>query len=87
MAGTASEDPFVVCWRDLDDITATEELDRLTEWVGWFTSRYRLDHKLVPPCWHHHGALTEELSALRSSGRPATWTTPLRPTLSRSIAT
>jgi hypothetical protein len=66
MPGTAIDDPFVVCWRDLDDATTTEELDRLMDWVEWFTTRYRLDHKVVPPCWHQHGAITEELSALRT---------------------
>ncbi|MEU4295330.1 hypothetical protein AB0E63_44525 [Kribbella sp. NPDC026596] len=62
----ATDDPFIICWRDLDATTATEELDRLRIWVDWLTRRYNIDHKLVPPCWPHHGALVEELSALRT---------------------
>ncbi|GAB2647010.1 hypothetical protein GCM10009743_23220 [Kribbella swartbergensis] len=63
---TVGTDPFVVCWRDLDAPSTREELERLTEWVNWATHRYNLDHKVVPPCWSEHGALTEELSALRT---------------------
>ncbi len=63
---TASTDPFVVCWRDLEVTDAREELERLTDWVTWTIHRYRLDHKVIPPCWPEHGALTEELSALRT---------------------
>ncbi|NUR97926.1 MAG: hypothetical protein HOV67_22055 [Kribbellaceae bacterium] len=62
----ATDDPFIICWRDLDTATTAEELDRLTTWVEWLTARYNVDHKLIPPCWHHHGALVEELSALRT---------------------
>jgi hypothetical protein len=63
---TASTDPYVVCWRDLDNTGIDEELERLTEWVNWAIHRYGLDHKVIPPCWPEHGALTEELSALRT---------------------
>lgn len=59
-------DPFVICWRDLDPATLAEELRRLTSWVYWLIQRYNLDHKLIPPCWSQHGALVEELSALRT---------------------
>ena len=59
-------DPYVVCWRDLDSTSTTEELERLAEWVTWATTRYNLDHKVIPPCWPHHGAVVEELSALRT---------------------
>ncbi|TCN28603.1 hypothetical protein EV644_14517 [Kribbella orskensis] len=62
----ALSDPQVICWRDLDPKTATDELDRLATWLDWFVDRYYLDHKTVPPCWHAHGALVEELSALRT---------------------
>ncbi len=63
---TAAADPYVVRWRDLDPETATEELERLTEWVTWASGRYNLDHKVIPPCWPAHGAVVEELSALRT---------------------
>jgi hypothetical protein len=59
-------DPYVVCWRDLDPTSTTEELERLADWVTWAATRYNLDHKVIPPCWPHHGAIVEELSALRT---------------------
>jgi hypothetical protein len=59
-------DPYVVCWRDLDPTEMRDELKRLTSWVNWAIDRYRLDHKVIPPCWPDHGALVEELSALRT---------------------
>lgn len=58
--------PPVVCWRDLDDTDTQRELADLAEWVTWVVTRYSLDHRTVPPCWARHGALVEELSALRS---------------------
>lgn len=63
---TTGTDPYVVCWRDLDNAGIHEELERLTEWVNWAIHRYNLDHKTIPPCWPEHGALVEELSALRT---------------------
>jgi hypothetical protein len=66
LALTAGTDPYVVSWRDLDVTSTREEHLRLTEWVDWVIDRYRLDHKVIPPCWPEHGALTEELSALRT---------------------
>jgi hypothetical protein len=60
------DDPYVVCWRDLDAKTTRHELDRLNGWVTWLVKRYCIDHKTIPPCWARHGALTEELSALRT---------------------
>jgi hypothetical protein len=61
-----TNDPYVVCWRNLDATDLSDEVDRLTTWVDWATERYRLDHKVIPPCWSNHGALVEELSALRT---------------------
>lgn len=66
LAFTPPTDPYVVCWRDLDPASTSEELEHLGEWVSWATTRYNLDHKVIPPCWHHHGAIVEELSALRT---------------------
>jgi hypothetical protein len=34
----------------------------LVEWVSWLVGRYELD---IVPCWPRHGALVEELDALR----------------------
>ncbi|TDO30213.1 hypothetical protein EV643_13912 [Kribbella sp. VKM Ac-2527] len=59
-------DPLVVRWKDLDPDATTEELERLRNWVDWLHTRYRLDHKVFPPCWSEHGSLVEELSALRT---------------------
>jgi hypothetical protein len=69
--GFPPTDPTIVCWRDLDAADAESELERLDGWVIWITERYGLDHKVIPPCWGHHGAIVEELSALRTSGNPA----------------
>jgi hypothetical protein len=64
--GLPPSDPFVVRWRDVDTFTAAEELERLAEWISWIAARYDLDHKVIPACWAKHGALVEELSALRT---------------------
>jgi hypothetical protein len=63
---TVAPDPYVICWRDLDATSTAEELERLATWVAWAITRYNLDHKVIPPCWPHHGAILEELSALRT---------------------
>jgi hypothetical protein len=52
-------------WRAVSAGVAAEEWADLREWVGWFKDRYRLDHRLVPPCWYLHGALVDLLTALR----------------------
>lgn len=65
-AGSDVTEPYVVTWRDLDEAVAAAEIDRLGQWVRWICVRYCLDHKTIPPCWSDHGALTEELSALRT---------------------
>jgi hypothetical protein len=66
LAGGALDDPSIICWRDLDPSTAAEELGHLTDWITWIIQRYRLDHKVIPPCWAEHGCLVEELSALHT---------------------
>jgi hypothetical protein len=58
--------PRVVCWPRLNVDDAEAELHQLGEWIGWLVARYSLDHRTIPPCWQHHGAIIEELSALRS---------------------
>jgi hypothetical protein len=62
----AEDEPEIIRWRDLDTATSTAEVTRLADWVDWLTTRYNLDHRLIPPCWPEHGALVEELSALRT---------------------
>lgn len=55
-----------VCWQSLSDKECEENLRVLKDWTLQLTRRYALDHRVVPPCWPEHGALLEELSALRT---------------------
>lgn len=54
-----------VCWATLTDIETEDALEELADWVNLTVERYALDHRTIPPCWDEHGALVEELSALR----------------------
>jgi len=56
-----------VCWATLTDQEMQEEHQALADWIAWLVDRYTLDHRTVPPCWDQHGALVEELSALRTA--------------------
>jgi hypothetical protein len=56
-----------VCWAALTDAETEEEHEALADWIAWLNDRYTLDHRTIPPCWHQHGALIEELSALRTA--------------------
>ena len=60
-----------VCWATLDSDTASAALRTLSVWVRWVARRYALDHRTLPPCWHQHGALIEELSALHTGWQSA----------------
>jgi hypothetical protein len=57
----------VINWRTLDDADAPEIWTDLRDWVIWFTHRYNLASRKIPPCWFKHGALVEELSALHTA--------------------
>lgn len=73
-----------VNWAVLDAQQAAEQWGLLVEWTDWLRDRYQL-HEAIPACWYAHGAMVEELSALRSAwvgayldpqaapGDPATW--------------
>ncbi len=73
-----------VNWASLDSQQAAEQWALLIGWTDWLRDRYML-HAQIPACWYAHGALVEELSALRSAwigayldphaaaGDPATW--------------
>jgi hypothetical protein len=73
-----------VNWATLDAQQAAEQWALLIGWTDWLRDRYQL-HEQIPACWFTHGALIEELSALRSAwvgayldpqaaaGDPATW--------------
>ena len=56
-----------VCWPWLNALGGHSALDELTVWVDWARERYALATTEVPPCWERHGALVEELSALRTA--------------------
>jgi hypothetical protein len=56
-----------VCWAALTDAETEEEHEALADWIAWLNDRYTLDHRTIPPCWNQHGALIEELSALRTA--------------------
>lgn len=53
-----------ICWVALTDTQTAKAIASLEDWVTVIVYRYGLDHRTVPPCWQHHGALVEELSAL-----------------------
>lgn len=60
--------PTPVCWAVLSaGKEMNEQLGHLTDWVNWLVDRYALDHRTVPPCRDQHGAVLEELSALRTA--------------------
>lgn len=56
-----------VRWDTLTADAAQRELARLATWVAQLVERYDLDARTVPACWRGHGALVEELSALRTA--------------------
>jgi len=56
-----------LCWANLDGTETADAIEELDDWVAWVVDRYTLDHRTIPPCWDRHGALIEELSALRTA--------------------
>jgi hypothetical protein len=59
--------PIPICWPMLGEAERTAHAQELVDWVDWVFDRYALDHRTIPPCWSQHGALLEELSALRTA--------------------
>ena len=57
----------VINWRTLEDEDAPQVWSDLRSWVIWFTHRYNIAARKIPPCWYKHGALVEELSALHTA--------------------
>jgi hypothetical protein len=84
----------VHAWHALTRREAAGAWTTLTTWVDWLTDRYQLTDTL-PGCWYRHGALIEELDALRAawtnayltakppSAEAATWHQHLARTLAR----
>lgn len=63
--------PEPICWPALPPAKERAVTAELAAWVSWLTHRYDLDRRTIPECWSQHGALVEELSALRSSWQVA----------------
>lgn len=63
--GLLSRSTGPVNWRTLPATDAAEHWASLREWVDWFRHEFAYDHRVVPPCWYRHPALTSTLSALR----------------------
>ena len=57
--------PTPVVWSAFTEAEQETLLEDLELWVDWLVERYRLDHRIVPPCWKRHPELIEELSALQ----------------------
>jgi hypothetical protein len=53
-------------WHTLTSRETGHAWDALTEWVDWLLDRYSLDDT-IPVCWYRHGAMTDELDALRGA--------------------
>jgi hypothetical protein len=64
--------PTAAPWNlaDAADHDRRRILEDLGRWVAWLTARYRLAD-VIPDCWAAHGALVEELLALRFAWRDA----------------
>ena len=56
-------------WPSLTSTEADQALSSLREWVEQLAARFALDTRVIPPCWEHHPALVETLSALRDHER------------------
>lgn len=91
-SGFASTSAHV--WHNLSRFEAGKAWDELTTWVDWLADRYQLDDTL-PACWYRHGAIVDELDALRAAwnvaylgpnarlGDPAEWLKILAATMTR----
>lgn len=53
-------------WHTLTATEAAAAWTALTRWVDWLIDRYRLD-EAIPDCWYRHGAIVDELDALRAA--------------------
>jgi hypothetical protein len=66
-------------WHALTATEASRAWTQLGEWVDWLVARYALDDTL-PGCWYAHGALVDELDALRAAWTAAYLDPAARPT-------
>jgi hypothetical protein len=65
-SATSSTRPVAQVWRTLTSTEAARAWTTLTSWVDWLVARYQLDDTL-PACWYRHGAIVDELDALRAA--------------------
>jgi hypothetical protein len=66
-------------WHNLKPTEAAQAWKQLTAWVDWLLARYQVDDT-VPTCWYRHGAMVEELDALRAGWNGAYLDPDARPT-------
>lgn len=59
--------PRPVRWIDLKGPAAERAWRDLAAFVTWLGIRYALHKRELPPCWWRHGALVEELTALKGA--------------------
>lgn len=60
-----------ITWAFLSPEREAEQITELRLWVDWLAWRFSLDHRTIPACWHEHGPVVEELSALYTSWQDA----------------
>lgn len=53
-------------WHALTGREAAAAWTALTGWVDWLRLRYQLEDA-IPDCWYRHGAIVDELDALRAA--------------------
>ncbi|HWA66464.1 MAG TPA: hypothetical protein VG899_08865 [Mycobacteriales bacterium] len=53
-------------WHTLAPDEADLASAALAKWVDWLSARYTLDDT-IPTCWYRHGAMVDELDALRAA--------------------
>jgi len=63
--------PRPVDWHRVSAVAAPAEWAALDAWVRWLGARYDLDGRELPPCWHRHGSLVDELSGLHGAHQVA----------------
>lgn len=56
--------PSPVKWYTLVYDDAVPVWNNLIPWVHWLVQRFAIPAKVVPPCWHGHEPIVEELAAI-----------------------
>ena len=59
------EKPAPWNWKELNDPERAALLTALRDWVDWYNDRYGVAaESRIPGCWHRHGPVVEELTAV-----------------------